>query len=78
MTTRLSNPQDMLTLAGTQLGTSAWHDITQERVNLFADATGTTSGSTSTPVAPSRDRSAAPSRTVTSQFRWERSRRYSS
>jgi acyl dehydratase len=40
MTTRLSNPQDLVTLAGTQLGTSACHDITQERVNLFADATG--------------------------------------
>jgi len=40
MTTRLSSPQDLLTLAGTQLGTSGWHDITQEQVNLFADATG--------------------------------------
>ncbi len=25
---------------GEQLGVSAWHEITQERVNLFADATG--------------------------------------
>jgi acyl dehydratase len=39
MTTRLSNPRDLVTLAGTRLGTSACHDITQERVNLFADAT---------------------------------------
>jgi acyl dehydratase len=40
MTTRLSSPQDLLTLAGTQLGTTGWHEITQEQVNLFADATG--------------------------------------
>src|SRR5947199_2569470 len=25
---------------GRELGTSAWHEITQEQVNLFADATG--------------------------------------
>ncbi|MGY1915013.1 MaoC family dehydratase [Blastococcus sp. SYSU DS0973] len=27
-------------LVGTQLGTSDWHEVTQEHVNLFADATG--------------------------------------
>ena len=27
-------------LAGTELGTSSWVEVTQERVNLFADATG--------------------------------------
>src|SRR5215471_21471217 len=26
--------------AGQHLGTSSWHEITQEQVNLFADATG--------------------------------------
>jgi acyl dehydratase len=26
--------------AGQHLGTSAWHEVTQEQVNLFADATG--------------------------------------
>ncbi len=26
--------------AGRELGTSSWHEITQEQVNLFADATG--------------------------------------
>jgi len=31
---------DLPTLAGRQLGSSSWHEITQERVNLFADATG--------------------------------------
>jgi acyl dehydratase len=40
MATRLSSPKDLLALAGKQLGTSGWHDITQEQVNLFADATG--------------------------------------
>ena len=27
-------------LAGSELGTSDWHEVTQEHVNLFADATG--------------------------------------
>jgi acyl dehydratase len=31
---------ELRTRAGTHLGTSEWHDITQEQVNLFADATG--------------------------------------
>ena len=31
---------ELRTRAGQHLGTSAWHEITQEQVNLFADATG--------------------------------------
>ncbi|MBL1099223.1 MaoC family dehydratase [Streptomyces coffeae] len=31
---------ELKALAGTDLGTSSWIDITQDRVNLFADATG--------------------------------------
>ena len=27
-------------LVGTELGTSDWHEVTQEHINLFADATG--------------------------------------
>ena len=27
-------------LIGTELGTSEWYEVTQEHVNLFADATG--------------------------------------
>ena len=27
-------------LVGTELGSSDWHEVTQEHVNLFADATG--------------------------------------
>ena len=38
--TYLSTPTDLLDLVGTPLGVSDWHEITQERVNLFAEATG--------------------------------------
>ena len=31
---------DLESCAGTHLGYSAWHEITQEQVNAFADATG--------------------------------------
>jgi len=31
---------EVRTVVGTSLGTSDWHQITQEQVNLFADATG--------------------------------------
>ena len=31
---------ELSALAGTRLGTSEWVEVTQERVNLFADATG--------------------------------------
>jgi acyl dehydratase len=40
MTAELSHPKELLTLIGSDLGTSGWHELTQERVNLFADATG--------------------------------------
>jgi len=41
MTTRVARPTDLLTLAADQpeLGTSRWRTITQQQVNLFADAT---------------------------------------
>jgi len=32
--------EDLPTLAGRHLGQSPWHEVTQEQVNLFADATG--------------------------------------
>jgi acyl dehydratase len=32
--------EEVLAAAGTQLGVTDWMEITQERVNLFADATG--------------------------------------
>ena len=42
MTTHLSSPKDLLALAEAQphFGHSTWHQITQEQVNLFAEATG--------------------------------------
>jgi len=32
--------EDLKTKVGEELGVSDWHDVTQERVNAFADATG--------------------------------------
>lgn len=40
MTTVFDTPAALLGKEGSQLGTSDWLEITQERVNLFADATG--------------------------------------
>ncbi|MEO1029541.1 MAG: MaoC family dehydratase [Pseudomonadota bacterium] len=41
----MANPRmveyaDLESLVGTEVGVSDWHEIDQERVNLFADATG--------------------------------------
>jgi acyl dehydratase len=38
--TSVSTPAGLLGLVGTPLGVSDWHHITQERINLFAEATG--------------------------------------
>lgn len=35
----LTSVDDLRALAGQVLGTTAWHDVTQERINAFADAT---------------------------------------
>ena len=40
MSKRFSSAAELLAAAGTDLGTTDWLEITQERVNLFADATG--------------------------------------
>jgi acyl dehydratase len=40
MTTQLSTHRDLLTVAGTELGTSGWVEITQSQVDQFAEATG--------------------------------------
>jgi acyl dehydratase len=40
MTTVVDQPADLLTLVGRPLGSTDWITITQQRVNLFADATG--------------------------------------
>ena len=40
MPTIFKSPKDLHAAAGTQLGHSDWLEITQERINTFADATG--------------------------------------
>lgn len=40
MTTEAHGVQELKALAGTDLGSSEWLEVTQERVNTFADATG--------------------------------------
>ena len=37
--TTIAHPKDLLTMIGQDLGSSPWLDVTQERINLFADAT---------------------------------------
>ena len=38
--TTIAHPKDLLTMIGQDLGSSSWLDVSQERINLFADATG--------------------------------------
>ena len=38
--TTITHPKDLLTMIGQDLGSSSWLDVSQERINLFADATG--------------------------------------
>jgi len=40
MSTTTTTIAELPSLKGTELGTSNWVEVTQERVNLFADATG--------------------------------------
>ncbi|MBU0539647.1 MAG: MaoC family dehydratase [Gammaproteobacteria bacterium] len=40
MTTVFKQPQDLISAVGTVLGSSEWLEIDQQRINLFADATG--------------------------------------
>lgn len=40
MATIFNSPRDMLGKEGTALGVSDWLEINQDRINLFADATG--------------------------------------
>jgi acyl dehydratase len=40
MTTVLEEPADLLRLVGQPLGTTEWMEVTQDQVDLFADATG--------------------------------------
>jgi acyl dehydratase len=38
--TTVATPADLLGLVGSSLGPTHWVEVTQERINLFADATG--------------------------------------
>ncbi len=38
--TTISHPKDLLTMVGDDLGTSPWLEVTQDMIDLFADATG--------------------------------------
>ena len=40
MSTNVETPGDLIALVGETLGTTAWFDVTQAEVNMFADATG--------------------------------------
>ena len=40
MTTTFENPQALLGAVGQHLGHSEWLEVDQQRINLFADATG--------------------------------------
>jgi acyl dehydratase len=40
MTTLLEEPADLLKLVGQRIGTTDWMKITQQQIDLFADATG--------------------------------------
>jgi acyl dehydratase len=40
MTTKVNGIDDLIALVGTHLGYSDYHTVSQEQVNLFADATG--------------------------------------
>jgi acyl dehydratase len=37
--TTIAHPKDLLTMIGQDLGSSPWLDVTQKRINMFADAT---------------------------------------
>jgi acyl dehydratase len=40
MTLHVSSPSELISHVGSELGPCSWVEITQEKVNLFADATG--------------------------------------
>ena len=61
--------EDIIGSAGEELGTSDWLEIDQERVNLFAEATGDHQWIHVDTERARRARSAAPSRTATSRCR---------
>ena len=70
----LSGIEEAKEYVGKEVGVSPWYDVTQERINAFADATGDHQwihrrrGARQERVPPSADRS----RTATSRCPWLR------
>jgi hypothetical protein len=62
---RIVDVADLPGLETTVLGPGRRHEVSQQQINQFADATATTNGSTSTPSGPRAAHSAGPSRTGT-------------
>ena len=65
MTTTVNGLDELTALAGTDLGRTGWVEVTQERVNTFADGTGDHQWIHVDAGGPRPGRSAAPSRTGT-------------
>lgn len=65
MVRRFEGLAEFAAAAGEHLGFGPWHEVTQREVDLFAEATGTTSGSTWTWSALRRGRSGGRWRTGT-------------
>ena len=62
---RIVDVSDLPSLETTVLGPGRWHEVSQQQINQFADATGDHRGSTSTPSGPRAAHSVGPSRTDT-------------
>ncbi len=65
MATVFSSPDELLGAVGADLGTSDWLEIDQERIDLFAEATGDHQWIHVDPEPRPRARSARPSPTAT-------------
>ena len=71
MSTAVNGLDEITALAGADLGTQrAGSEVTQERINTFADATGDHQWIHVDPARAAPARSAAPSRTATSPCPW--------
>jgi acyl dehydratase len=70
MTTIFKHPNELLQSVGQQLGHSEWLLIDQDRINLFADATGDHQWIHVDPVKAKEGPSAPVLRTVISRCRW--------
>lgn len=67
---RPSTAADLAALIGKELGPTEWYEITQERVNAFADATGDHQWIHIDPERAAASPLGSTSRTGCSAFRW--------